>query len=540
MTPPPGGAGPGLRMRSATGRWVIAAAVLGSGVAFIDGTVVNAALPAISRDFHAGLSDLQWVVTAYLLTLGALLVIGGSLGDLFGRRRVFIIGLIAFGVTSVLSGAAPSIETLIAARALQGVAAALLVPGSLAIISASFCPEDRGAAIGAWSGLAGVTTAIGPFLGGFLIDSVSWRLVFLINPPIVAVTALLAYRHIPETRDEEASHHVDVLGGGALALGLAGVVDALIEGPAHGWTAPTLVLGLGGLAALVAFVVIELRSAAPMVPLSVFRSRQFSGANAVTFVVYGALGSVTFLLVVHLQTDLGYSALEAGASLLPLTVLMLAFSARMGALAQRIGPRLPMTIGPIVVGIGVALLARVQAGTTYWTTVFPAAIVLGLGLTITVAPLTAAVLGAVEDRHAGIGSAINNAVSRIAGLLAVAVLPAAAGLATASGGLDLAHGFGPRHGPRRWPRGDRRCARVVHDPHVGPRRFRPDGDARRLSGPGPPPAGGRLTSNAGQLATTSATRGPGTSARRSSRDGRGSAKASAVSPTTPARVSPRS
>ena len=429
-------------MGTAPGRWVIAAAVLGSGVAFIDGTVVNAALPAISRDFHTGLSDLQWVVTAYLLTLGALLVIGGSLGDLFGRRRVFIIGLIAFGVTSVLSGAAPSIETLIAARALQGVAAALLVPGSLAIISASFHPDDRGAAIGAWSGLAGVTTAIGPFLGGFLIDSVSWRLVFLINPPIVAVTVLLAYRHIPETRDEEATRHVDVLGGTLLALGLAGVVDALIEGPAHGWTAPTLVLGVGGLAALVAFVLIELRSAAPMVPLSVFRSRQFSGANAVTFVVYGALGSVTFLLVVHLQTDLGYSALAAGASLLPLTVLMLAFSARMGALAQRIGPRLPMTIGPIVVGGGVVLLARVQAGTTYWTTVLPAAIVLGLGLTITVAPLTAAVLGAVEDRHAGIGSAINNAVSRIAGLLAVAVLPAAAGLATASGGLDLAHGFG--------------------------------------------------------------------------------------------------
>ena len=441
MTPPPGGAAPGLRMRSATGRWVIAAAVLGSGVAFIDGTVVNAALPAISRDLHAGLSDLQWVVTAYLLTLGALLVIGGSLGDLFGRRRVFIIGLIAFGATSVLSGAAPSIETLIAARALQGVAAALLVPGSLAIISASFRPEDRGAAIGAWSGLAGVTTAIGPFLGGFLIDSVSWRLVFLINPPIVAVTVLLAYRHIPETRDEEASRHVDVLGGTVLAVGLAGVVDALIEGPAHGWTAPTLVLGVGGLAALVAFVVIELRSAAPMVPLSVFRSRQFSGANAVTFVVYGALGAVTFLLVVYLQTNLGYSALEAGASLLPLTVFTLAFSSRMGAFAQRIGPRLPMTVGPIVVGAGVLLLGRAHAGTTYWTTIFPAAIVLGIGLTITVAPLTAAVLGAVEDRHAGVGSAINNAVARIASLLAVAVLPAAAGLATASGGLDLAHGF---------------------------------------------------------------------------------------------------
>ena len=442
MSTPPQVSGPGLRLHSARGRWVLAAAVLGSAVAFIDGTVVNAALPAISRDFHAGLADLQWVVTAYLLTLGALLVVGGSLGDLFGRRRIFVIGLIGFGVTSVLSGAAPTTETLIAARALQGVAAALLVPGSLAIISASFHPLDRGAAIGAWSGLAGVSTAIGPFLGGWLIDSFSWRLVFFINPPIVVVTAILAYRHIPETRDETASRHVDVLGGTVLALGLAGVVYALIEGPAHGWAVSSVALAIIGVAALMMFVVIERRSPAPMVPLEIFRSRQFSGANAVTFVVYGALGGVTFLLVVHLQTDLGYSALKAGASLIPLTVLMLAFSSRMGALSQRIGPRIPMTVGPIIVGIGVALLARVQPGTTYWTTVFPAALVLGAGLTITVAPLTTAVLAAVEDRHAGIGSAINNAVSRIAGLLAVAVLPALAGLATASGSLDLVHGFG--------------------------------------------------------------------------------------------------
>ncbi|HEV3450898.1 MAG TPA: MFS transporter [Acidimicrobiia bacterium] len=433
---------PAIRLHSTRGRWLIATSVLGSAVAFIDGTVVNAALPAISRDFGAGLADLQWVVTSYLLTLGALLVIGGSLGDLFGRRRIFIIGLVGFGVTSLLSGAAPSIETLIAARALQGMAAALLVPGSLAIISASFRPEDRGAAIGAWSGLAGVSTAIGPFLGGWLIDSFSWRLVFLINPPIVALTVLLARRHVPETAEDTADHRVDYLGGIVLALGLAGVVDALIEGPGNGWTPSTLGVGIAGALALATFGVVEARSSHPMVPLAVFRSRQFSGANAVTFLVYGALGSVTFLLVVHLQTDLGYSALEAGAALLPVTVLMLAFSARVGALAQRIGPRLPMSVGPIVVGVGTALLARVGTGSSYWTDVLPAAVVLGVGLTITVAPLTAAVLGAIDDDHAGIGSAINNAVSRIAGLLAIAVLPAVAGLAGAGGRLDLAHGFG--------------------------------------------------------------------------------------------------
>ena len=429
-------------MGTVSGRWVITAAVLGSGVAFLDSTVVNVALPAIAKDFHANLADLQWVVTAYLLTLGSLLVIGGSLGDLFGRRRVFVIGLVGFAVTSLISGVAPSIGTLIAARALQGITAALLIPGSLAIISASFRRTDRGAAIGAWSGLAGVATALGPFLGGFLIDSVSWRLVFLINLPVVAITVLIATRHVPETRDETADRRVDVLGGVVLAAGLAGAVYALIDGPGHGWTGFSLTLGVAGIAALIAFLVVEARSSHPMVPLNIFRSRQFSGANAVTFVVYGALGSVTFLLVVHLQTDLGYSALEAGAALIPITVLMLTFSARMGALAQRIGPRLPMTVGPIIVGAGTALLARVEASTSYWTTVLPAVLVLGAGLVVTVAPLTAAVLGAVDDHHAGVGSAINNAVSRIAGLLAVAVLPAVAGLAGAGGRLDLAAGFG--------------------------------------------------------------------------------------------------
>ncbi|HSO96047.1 MAG TPA: MFS transporter [Acidimicrobiia bacterium] len=429
-------------MGTAAGRWVIVTAVLGSGIAFLDSTVVNVALPAIAKDFHASLADLQWVVTSYLLTLGSLLVIGGSLGDLFGRRRIFVFGLIGFAVTSLLSGVAPSIGTLIAARALQGMTAALLIPGSLAIISASFRQEDRGAAIGAWSGLAGVATAIGPFLGGFLIDSVSWRLVFLINLPFVVVTVYLANRHVPETRDETADRRVDVLGGAVLAAGLGGVVYALIDGPAHGWSGFALVLGLAGLGALASWVVVELRSSHPMVPLDTFKNRQFSGANAVTFVVYGAFGAVTFLLVVHLQTDLGYSALEAGASLIPITLLMLSFSARMGALAQRIGPRIPMTVGPIIAGIGVALLARVDSGASYLTTVLPGLLVLGVGLVFTVAPLTAAVLGAVADEHMGVGSAINNAVSRIAGLLAVAVLPAAAGLTGAGGRLNLASGFG--------------------------------------------------------------------------------------------------
>ena len=307
-------------------------------------------------------------------------------------------------------------------------------------MSASFATDDRGRAIGAWSGLGGIATAVGPFLGGYLIDSVSWRWVFLINLPIAAAAVWIAMRHVPESRDEHAGAHLDVAGSALLTVGLAGVVYALIEGPGHGWQARAVALGVIGVVALVAFLMVEARKENPMVPLEIFRSQQFSGANAVTFAVYAALGTVTFLLVVHLQTDLGYSALEAGASLLPITACMLLFSARAGALAQRIGPRWPMTIGPLVVAVGMVLLGRVDPGTTYWETVFPAMLVLGLGLSLTVAPLTATVLGAVDDSHAGIASAINNSVARIAGLLAVAVLPAAAGL-TAAQGLDLVDGF---------------------------------------------------------------------------------------------------
>jgi EmrB/QacA subfamily drug resistance transporter len=409
-------------------------------VAFLDSTVVNAALPAIGRDLHGNLADMQWVLTAYLLTLGSLLVLGGALGDRFGRKRLFMIGLIGFATASALCGAAPSVPVLIAARAVQGIAGALLVPGSLAIISASFHPDDRGRAIGMWSGLGSVTTAAGPFLGGWFIDSVSWRLVFFVNLPLVVVALAICARHVPETRDESAPRHIDVPGAVLLALGLAGVVYALIEGPAKGWPTSAIGLGVLGVAALVTWLVVENRSAHPMVPLDVFKSRQFSGANAVTFAIYAAFGATTFLLVVHLQTDLGYSALEAGASLLPATFLMFFFSARSGALAQRIGPRLQMTVGPFIVAAGIALLARVEPGHSYWSSVFPAMLVLGAGLTTTVAPLTAAVLAAVSDQHAGLGSAINNAVARIASLVAVAVLPAAAGIATAGG--SLTEGFG--------------------------------------------------------------------------------------------------
>jgi EmrB/QacA subfamily drug resistance transporter len=430
-------------MGTSAGRWVVLTAVLGSGVAFLDGSVVNAALPAIANDFDASLADLQWVLTGYLLAMGSFLVIGGSLGDLFGRRKMFVIGLVGFALSSLLCGIAPSVVFLIVARVLQGAAGALLVPESLAIISSSFARGDRARAIGAWSGLAGVATAFGPFLGGWLIDSVSWRLVFLINLPIVAITVPMALRHVPESRDPHANRRVDIRGGALLALGLAGVVFALIEGPADdGWSSAEIAIALAGIGALVAFVLVELRTEHPMVPLGIFRSQQFSGANAVTFVVYGALSSVTFLLVVYLQTGLGYDALEAGAALLPVTVLTLVFSPRAGALAQRIGPRLPMTLGPLIVAAGTALFARVQPGTTYWESVFPAAVVLGAGLALTVAPLTATVLAAVDDDHAGVASAVNNAVARIAGLLAIAVLPAAAGLAGAGAGLDLDAGFG--------------------------------------------------------------------------------------------------
>jgi EmrB/QacA subfamily drug resistance transporter len=425
---------------TARGRWVILAAVLGSGIAFLDSTVVNVALPHIGDDLGGGLSGLQWVLDGYLLTLSALLLLGGALGDEYGRRRLFVFGLIWFTTASVLCGLAPSIGALIAARALQGVGGAMLVPGSLSLITASFRTEDHGAAIGAWSGLTGAATAIGPFLGGWLVDAVSWRLVFLINVPLAAVALIVTLRHVPESRDPQAGKRPDFAGAATATVGLGGLVYALIQGPAHGWSPFVVALGVIGAAALVAFPFVEMRVRSPLVPLEIFKSRQFSGANGTTFVVYAALGVALFLVVVELQTVLGYSALEAGTATLPITVLMLFLSPRAGRLSQRIGPRIPMTLGPLVVAAGLVLLAGIGPGTTYFTGILPGLIVFGLGLSLTVAPLTAAVMGSVEENHVGVGSGVNNAVARVAGLLAVAVLPALAGLETASAGVQFSDG----------------------------------------------------------------------------------------------------
>jgi EmrB/QacA subfamily drug resistance transporter len=408
---------------------VLAATVLGSGMAAIDATVVGIALPAIGRAFHAGVSELQWVTNAYTLTLAGLLLLGGSLGDHYGRRRVFQIGTVWFAAASLLCGVAPSGPALIAARALQGVGAALLTPGSLAILEASFRKEDRSRAIGAWSGLGGVATAVGPLLGGWLITAVSWRAIFYINLPIGLAVLLISGRHVPESRDPTATGGVDVVGAVLVSLGLAGVVYALTEAATLGWRSfATTGALIGGILLLVAFVVVEWRRPNPMLPLELFRSAQFSGANAVTFVVYGGLGGALFLLPVQLQQVLGYTPLEAGVSLLPVTVLMLALSARSGALAARIGPRFQLTVGPLLVGAGLALMARIGAGGDYLSQVFPAVVVLGFGLAVTVAPLTAAVLAAAPAEHSGVASAVNNDVARTASLIAVAVLPAIAGL----------------------------------------------------------------------------------------------------------------
>lgn len=423
-----------LRYGTAAGRWVVGATVLGSGIAFLDGTVVNVALPAIDADLGAGLSGLQWTVDAYLLTLSAFLLLGGSLGDLFGRRRMFVYGLGGFAAASLLCAVAPGTEALVAARALQGVAAALLVPGSLAIISTSFAPEDAGKAIGAWSGLSGVTTAIGPFVGGYLVDAVSWRWIFVINLPLALVAIRIATKHVPES--SAGGGHLDLRGAVTAALGLGGVTFALIEGPVRGWSDPTTVAAMvAGVVAAVVFVRAELTHPDPMLPFDIFRSRQFSGANAATLLVYFALGGAMFFLVIELQRELGYSALEAGAALIPTTILLLLLSSRAGALASRIGPRLPMTLGPLVAAAGLAWMTWIGPGTAYVTGVLPPVVVFGLGLALTVAPLTTAVLAAVPQEHAGVGSGVNNAVARVAGLLAVALLPAVAR------GVDFTDGF---------------------------------------------------------------------------------------------------
>jgi len=413
---------------SGPGRWVLLIAVLGSGIAFLDGTVVNVALPDVGRDLDASTSDLQWILNGYLLTLASLILLGGSLGDRIGRRRIFVIGTAWFTVASLLCALAPTSEALIFARLLQGIGGALLTPGSLAMIEGSFTRADRARAIGAWSGLTGVGAALGPLLGGYLVDAISWRAVFLINLPLGLFVVLTAPRKVPETRDPMASGRLDVRGAALAALGLAGTTYALIQAPDDGASAAILVAAIGGVLALVAFVLTERRAESPMMPLSMFANRQFTAANIVTVVVYAALSGMFFLLVAFLQISLGWSPLAAGAASLPVTAIMLAFSARSGALAQRVGPRIPLTLGPLVVAAGMLMMTTIDPGDSYVGSVLPAVTVFGIGLTLVVAPITATVLAAADARHAGIASGINNAVSRVAGLLAVAVLPIVAGL----------------------------------------------------------------------------------------------------------------
>jgi EmrB/QacA subfamily drug resistance transporter len=406
-----------LRFCSAQGRWVLVATVFGSGLVFLDASVVNVALPTIARDLHTGLTALQWTVNAYTLTLAGLLLLGGSLGDHYGRRRIFVIGIIWFALASLLCGLAPNAPALVASRALQGVGGALLTPGSLAIIEATYRPSDRATAIGAWSGLGGVATG----------------LVFLINLPFTAVALWAAIRHVPESRDPAAAPQLDLTGAALAALGLAGITYGLTDGPTVGWASPVvLVASVGGVLALFAFIAVERTTRYPMLPLDLFQSAQFSGANAVTFLIYGALGGAFFLLPIQLQRVLGLSPLRSGLALMPVTVVMLLLSAQAGRLAQRIGPRLPMTLGPLIAAAGLALMVRIVPGSGYWQSTFPAVLVFSLGLSLTVAPLTATVLAAASPEHAGVASAVNNAVARAAGLLAVATLPVVAGIAGAS------------------------------------------------------------------------------------------------------------
>jgi len=401
-------------------RWLLVATVLASGMAFVDGTLVNVSLPAMQKALHATLAQMQWVVEAYALLLSALLLTGGALGDRYGRRRVFGIGVAVFTAASLgcaLSGDAPM---LIAARALQGVGAALLVPGSLALISAAFPPQERGRAIGTWSGWSGITTALGPVLGGWLVDRYAWNWAFLVNVPAGVAVLLIAWRQLPESRDEGVEA-ADIAGAVLATLALGGIVFALIESPARGWSSPVVRVGLAlGLAAGVAFVRVERRARAPMLPFAQFRNRAFSAANALTLLLYAALGGGLFYLPLDLIRVRGYTATAAGSMLVPITILMLLFSGRAGRLADRVGARLPLTVGPAIAALGFALFAWLPSQGSFWTTLLPAVLVLGVGMTLTVAPLTTTVMNAVASEHAGIASGINNAVSRTAGLLGIA------------------------------------------------------------------------------------------------------------------------
>jgi EmrB/QacA subfamily drug resistance transporter len=403
----------------------LVATILGSTIVFLDGTVVNVALPPIADDLDAGLAGQQWVVEAYMLTMVALLLVGGSLGDQFGRRRIFVIGLVAFGATSILCAVAPSVEVLVGARALQGIAGALLVPGSLAIVAATFEGAARGRAVGIWTAWTGIATVIGPAGGGALIETVSWRAIFWINIPLIAATVALTMHSVRESRDPEAFRGVDWLGIGLSAAGLAGPVFALIEQPTHGWGDPRVWAPmLAGIACFALFVLREARTRRPMLDLALFRIRNFWVANLTTLTAYAGLIGGLFFVGLFLQQVAGYSPLEAGLATMPISLILFVLSPRFGKIASGVGPRLPMSAGPIVGGLGLILLLRVDADPSYVADVLPAIVVFGLGLSATVAPLTATVLDSVEERHVGIASGVNNGISRVAGLLAIAVLGA--------------------------------------------------------------------------------------------------------------------
>lgn len=425
------GAGPvaaPLAWGSPSARWVVAATTSGSALALLDATTVNVALPTIAADLDAGVDGLQWTINGYTLTVAALILLAGSLADRFGRRRVFCIGVVWFAGASVLCALAPTVGVLVAARVLQGVGGALLTPGSLAILQASFASDDRSRAIGAWSGLGAIAAAVGPLVGGWLVGSVGWRWIFWINLPVAAAVLWITLRHVPESRAARASRRFDVEGALLATVGLGALTWALIAAGEHGASVVVVTSATVGILALAAFLAVQSRAVEPMMPLGLFSSRQFSAANAVTFVVYGGMAVMFFLLVVHLQLVLDYAPLLAGSALLPITVLMLLLSARAGALADRIGPRLPMTLGPLGMAAGLVLAARIGPDSGYLADVMPAVTLFGLGLAAMVAPLTATVLAAVDEDRAGVASGINNAVSRTAGLLAVAAIPALAGL----------------------------------------------------------------------------------------------------------------